>query len=193
MKRSVQEIIELAVFGFVALLIGTGFLWLAGWVLGGVGWLLQLISGLLWALLRFIVPVAVIAGLVYLLVRWLQGQGRRKPPVTVAAEVEPAEPLPVAGAATRAPEAAADAVSYDPNDSWHPPVTAEGAVIEEATADEAVAESVPADEAAEGITPGTVDVFTAGIETAGDGNASAAEGPGADVEAGLPPDHREDT
>src|SRR5690606_41100188 len=38
MKRSLQEYVELVVFGLVALLVGTGLLWLVGWVLslGGI-------------------------------------------------------------------------------------------------------------------------------------------------------------
>jgi hypothetical protein len=143
MKRSVQEIIELAVFGLIALLVGTGVLWLTGWVLGGLGWLLQLVSGLLWSLLRFVVPVAIAAGLVYLLVRWLQGQGRRKP-VAVSAEAvaEPAaetvaqsavRPEVSAGKAAVFPAPAAE-TEWNPDDSWHPPAAAEVQAAETAAA-----------------------------------------------------------
>lgn len=64
MKRSAQEMVELVVFGLIALLVGTGLLWLAGWLLGAVGTVFTWLAGLVWALLRFIVPVALIAGLV---------------------------------------------------------------------------------------------------------------------------------
>lgn len=74
MKRSLQEVAELVVFGLIALLIGTGLLWLGGWALSLVGLLLKSLAGLLWLLLRYIVPVAIVAGLVYFLVRAAQGR-----------------------------------------------------------------------------------------------------------------------
>ena len=74
MKRSVQEIIELLVFGLIAVLIGTGVLWLVGWAIGGLGALFKLLAGLIWSLLRFVVPIAVVGAAVYALVRLLQGQ-----------------------------------------------------------------------------------------------------------------------
>src|SRR5690606_5044328 len=58
MKRSLQEVVELVVFGLIALLIGTGLLWLVGWILSLGGIVLKAIAGLLWLLLRFVVPVA---------------------------------------------------------------------------------------------------------------------------------------
>ena len=74
MKRSVQEIVELLVFGLIALLIGTGLLWLAGWIFDLVGVLFKFFAALIWSLLRFIVPVAVGAAIVYALVRLIQQQ-----------------------------------------------------------------------------------------------------------------------
>src|SRR5690554_2145900 len=74
MKRSIQEIVELVVFGLVALLIGTGLLWVGGWALDGLGWLLKFIAGLLWMLLRYIIPVVIAAGLIYWLVRFLMSR-----------------------------------------------------------------------------------------------------------------------
>src|SRR5690606_36362667 len=48
MKRSLQEYVELVVFGLVALLVGTGLLWLVGWVLSIGGVALKWVAGLLW-------------------------------------------------------------------------------------------------------------------------------------------------
>ena len=79
MKRSLQEVVELVVFGLVALLIGTGLLWVVGWLLSLGGLLLKAIAGLLWLLLRFVVPVAIVAGLVYFLVKALQGRHGSEP------------------------------------------------------------------------------------------------------------------
>ena len=69
MKRSLQEYVELVVFGLIALLVGTGLLWVLGWVLSLGGVVLKGLAGLLWMLLRFIVPVAIAGGLVYFLVK----------------------------------------------------------------------------------------------------------------------------
>ncbi|HEX7005168.1 MAG TPA: ABC transporter permease [Trueperaceae bacterium] len=74
MKRSVQEIVELLVFGLIALLIGTGLLWLAGWIFDLVGVLFKFFAALIWSLLRFIVPVAIGAAIIYALVRLIQQQ-----------------------------------------------------------------------------------------------------------------------
>lgn len=74
MKRSVQEIVELLVFGLIALLIGTGLLWLVGWIFDLAGVLFKFFAALIWSLLRFIVPVAVGAAIVYALVRLFQQQ-----------------------------------------------------------------------------------------------------------------------
>jgi hypothetical protein len=74
MKRSLQEIVELVVFGLIALLIGTGVLWLLGAVFGLVGTVLGWLAALLWGILSFLVPVALVAGAVVLIVRWSQGR-----------------------------------------------------------------------------------------------------------------------
>lgn len=74
MKRSLQEYVELVVFGLIALLVGTGLLWVGGWLLSLVGIVLKGLAGLLWMLLRFVVPVAIAAGLVYFLVKAAQGR-----------------------------------------------------------------------------------------------------------------------
>ncbi|NLG09774.1 MAG: hypothetical protein GX560_11065 [Deinococcales bacterium] len=74
MKRSLQEVVELVVFGLVALLVGTALVWVLGWVLSLGGALFKALAGLLWLLLRFIVPIAIVAGIVYFLVKALQGR-----------------------------------------------------------------------------------------------------------------------
>src|SRR5690554_5902962 len=106
MKRSVQEIVELVVFGAIALLIGTGLLWVAGWVFSGLGWLFQAVSGLVWRLLIVLVPIIIIAGLLYWLVNYLMKQRSKSaaearlsasaPPAATAA-TPPASPAANAG------------------------------------------------------------------------------------------------
>jgi predicted lipid-binding transport protein (Tim44 family) len=107
MKRSLQEIVELVVFGLIALLIGTGVLWLLGAVFGLVGTVLGWLAALLWGLLSFLVPVALVAGVVVLIVRW--SQGRPMPGMGGAAPGRPAATAPV-DAATEVPS---DAVEPD--------------------------------------------------------------------------------
>lgn len=88
MKRSFQEILELVAFGLIALVVGTALLWVGGWLLGLVGLLLQGLAGLLWLVLRWILPVAILLGAIYAIVRLFQEQSRKSSsaePVTVEA------------------------------------------------------------------------------------------------------------
>jgi len=88
MKRSFQEILELVAFGLIALVVGTALLWIGGWLLGLLGLLLQGLAGLLWLVLRWILPVAILLGAIYAIVRLFQEQSRKSSsaePVTVDA------------------------------------------------------------------------------------------------------------
>ena len=78
MKRSIQEIIELVVFALIAVLIGTGVLWLVGWLIGLVGMLFMWVAGLLWWLLIRVIPVVVIIAAVYALFRLLQRRSQER-------------------------------------------------------------------------------------------------------------------
>lgn len=95
MRRTPQEIVELVVFGLIALLLGTGVLWLLGAVFGLVGTVLGWLAALLWGIVSFLVPVALVAGAVVLIVRLVQGK-----------------PLP--GVATRAEAPTVDAAPTSP-------------------------------------------------------------------------------
>jgi uncharacterized membrane protein len=132
MKRSVQEIVELLVFGLIALLIGTGLLWLAGWVFDLLGVLLKFFAGLIWSLLRFIVPVAIVAAIVYALVRLFQQQrergnekGERAAAATGSAgtvtAASDAAGSPPAEAGRSAPEGADEAGRKHLSEVWAPP------------------------------------------------------------------------
>jgi predicted lipid-binding transport protein (Tim44 family) len=112
MKRSAQEIVELVVFGLIALLLGTGLLWLAGWLFGAVGTVFSWLAGLIWALLRFIVPVALIAAVVVLVVRLVRsnaqpGASAPAPAPNPAPAPAPPPPAPQASDPTPPPAAAA--------------------------------------------------------------------------------------
>ncbi len=141
MKRSLQEVVELVVFGLIALLIGTGVLWLGGWVLGWVGLLLKFLAGLIWWLLRFIVPVAIVAGLIYFVVRVLQGDRSARqasPASTAPASTAPAGTTPPATSAATAPAAVKEAT------------VPEATVAEATVADASVEDTAPEDTATEG-------------------------------------------
>lgn len=142
MKRSLQEVIELVVFGLIALLLGTALLWLVGVLFGAIGTVLGWLAGLLWALLRFVVPVAVIAALVVFVVRAIQRPSTQPaaseptpapattadaapPPAPPAPPVEPASPTepavtptgePVAGVPVDEPETPVPGASEDPDE-----------------------------------------------------------------------------
>jgi hypothetical protein len=99
MKRSLQEVVELVVFGLIALLIGTGLLWLVGWLLGIVSVVFTAVAGWVWQLLRFIIPVALVAGVIYFIYRLITGRDKAAvqtattpvSPVTTTPVTEPME------------------------------------------------------------------------------------------------------
>ena len=98
MKRSVQEIIELVVFGLIALVVGMLVIWGVGWVFTFLGWLFRIIGVFLWTILKFVIPIAIVAGVVYLLVRLITRRNREDgavaPSSTSNASAAPASPAP---------------------------------------------------------------------------------------------------
>ena len=108
MRRTPQEIVELVVFGLIALLLGTGVLWLLGAVFGLVGTVLGWLAALLWGIVSFLVPVALVAGAVVLVVRL--AQGKSLPGVTVRTD---APTVDAAAATEDVPSGAADDATLD--------------------------------------------------------------------------------
>lgn len=114
MKRSLQEIVELVVFGLIALLLGTGLLWLVGALFGVVGTVLGWLAGVLWALLRFVVPVALVAGLIVWLVRAAQDRGGAATHAPAPATDGPVTELTADDGPTAAPDATpSESAAYD--------------------------------------------------------------------------------
>ncbi|HEX7022813.1 MAG TPA: hypothetical protein VF171_08135, partial [Trueperaceae bacterium] len=72
--------------------VGTGLLWLLGWVIGLVGALFKLIAGFLWLLLKYLIPIAIVVAAVFILVRLARRQD--EPETKASAPVEPATPAP---------------------------------------------------------------------------------------------------
>jgi hypothetical protein len=134
MKRSLQEIVELVVFGLIALLIGTGVLWLLGAVFGLVGTVLGWLAALLWGILSFLVPVALVAGAVVLIVRWSQG----RPMPGSAGGAARSAPAGFAGAATPppgGPTRPVDATTEVPSDATVPDTTVDAERAAESTSE----------------------------------------------------------
>lgn len=149
MRRSVQEVVELVVFALIALLVGTGLVWLAGWILGLAGTLLTWLAGLVWSLLRFLVPIALVAGAVYLLVRLMNRSAEKvarepqeqpmTPPSPWNMSKEPPEPHPSttsAPAAEGAPSTDAAASDAASDDARTPPGSDEAPSTDEESDDE---------------------------------------------------------
>jgi predicted lipid-binding transport protein (Tim44 family) len=90
----INKSLELVVKVLVAAIGGILGLFVLGWVMRGLGGLFLGVAGLLIALLKFIVPVAVIAGIVYFAVSQLRPKsttgevGRSSNTVTATVDVE---------------------------------------------------------------------------------------------------------
>lgn len=160
MKRSLQEVVELVIFGLVVLLVGTGLLWVLGWTLALGGALLKALAGLIWLLLKFIVPIALVAGVVYFLVKWLRSDARAAPAGTASADAPASTdasaataPGGAAPASTRgapaaegAPAADVEAANAAPPAQETAGEAAAGPVVEEATPSEPPAAPEPESE-----------------------------------------------
>ena len=71
-ERSLQDILEWVVLGLLIAVAVLVVMWLGGWIFTFLGALLKGIAGFVWGLLKFLVPILVIAAAVYFLVRFLQ-------------------------------------------------------------------------------------------------------------------------
>ena len=75
-KAKVEEILEWVVLALIVSVATLVLLWVGGWLLLGLGKLFLWLAGVLAQLLYFLVPALVVAGAVYLVVRWLEGRRR---------------------------------------------------------------------------------------------------------------------
>lgn len=153
MNRSFREIVELVLFGLIAVLVVTGIFWLIGWTFTGVGIALRWLSGLLWLVMKFAIPVAIVGALFYFLVRFIQ---KNQATQAVAA----AETAPVADPAA-GPVTPHDAVVVSAPGT--PEVVVDGPAVVE---DPLVAED--ADEVAEEIADAIDDAIDEAIDEAED-------------------------
>jgi uncharacterized membrane protein YjjP (DUF1212 family) len=80
-----QKTLEVVVKGFVGAIVALAGLWVLGWLFTFLGSILIGLAGIVVALLKFLVPVAVIAAIVYFFVSQLQSSDS----TSVQARVEP--------------------------------------------------------------------------------------------------------
>ncbi len=110
MKRSLQEVIELIIFGLIALVVGTGLLWVMGWLLGLIGIVFKFVAGIIWVLLRYILPVAIVAGIIFFIVRFFTGRNKKETVLASSPEVITVEPKPTVKEVSAPQEASASEV-----------------------------------------------------------------------------------
>ncbi len=79
-----QKTLEVVVKGFVGAIVALAGLWVLGWLFTFVGSILIGLAGIIVALLKFLVPVAVIAAIIYFFVSQLQSSNS-----SVQARIEP--------------------------------------------------------------------------------------------------------
>ncbi len=89
-----QKTLEVVVKGFVGAIVALAGLWVLGWLFTFLGSILIGLAGIVVALLKFLVPVAVIAAIVYFFVSQLQSST-----TSVQARVQP-KPIEHAPATT---------------------------------------------------------------------------------------------
>jgi predicted lipid-binding transport protein (Tim44 family) len=91
-----QKTLEVVVKGFVGAIVALAGLWVLGWLFTFLGSILIGLAGIVVALLKFLVPVAVIAAIIYFFVSQLQSSASN---ASVQARVEP-KPIEHAPATT---------------------------------------------------------------------------------------------
>lgn len=72
MERSLRDILEWVVLGLLVVVGVLLALWAGGWVFTFLGKVLLALSGLIWNLLVYAVPLLILAGIVYGVVYFLQ-------------------------------------------------------------------------------------------------------------------------
>ncbi len=70
--RSLQDILEWVVLGLLIAVAVLVVLWVGGWLFTFLGAVLKGLAGFVWALLRVLVPVLIVAAVVYFVLRFVQ-------------------------------------------------------------------------------------------------------------------------
>ncbi|TBH21791.1 hypothetical protein [Thermus thermamylovorans] len=72
MERSLRDLLEWIVLGLLVVVGVLLALWVGGWVFTFLGRVLLALSGLIWTLLTYVIPVLIIAAIGYGVVYFLQ-------------------------------------------------------------------------------------------------------------------------
>lgn len=72
MERSLRDILEWVVLGLLVVVGVLLALWVGGWVFSFLGKVLLALSGLIWTLLLYAIPLLILAGIGYAVVYFLQ-------------------------------------------------------------------------------------------------------------------------
>ncbi len=72
MERTLRDILEWVVLGLLVVVGLLLVLWVGGWVFTFLGRVLLALSGLIWTLLTYLIPVLIIAAIGYGVVYFLQ-------------------------------------------------------------------------------------------------------------------------
>ncbi len=92
-----RKTLEVIVKGLVAVVVGLAGMYILGWVLTLLGGILLGFAGIIVALLRWLVPVAILVGIVYFAVTQLQSKtvSASNKPVPMPVDVEAPVQIPV--------------------------------------------------------------------------------------------------
>ena len=92
-----RKTLEVIVKGLVAVVVGLAGMYILGWVLTLLGGILLGFAGIIVALLRWLVPVAILVGIVYFAVTQLQSKtvSASSKPVPAPVDVEAPVQIPV--------------------------------------------------------------------------------------------------
>ena len=71
-ERSLQDILEWIVLGLLIAVAVLVVLWVGGWLFTFLGAVLKGLAGIVWVILKFLVPVLIVAAVVYFIVRFVQ-------------------------------------------------------------------------------------------------------------------------
>lgn len=79
MDRTLRDILEWVVLGLLVVVGLLLVLWVGGWVFTFLGRVLLALSGLIWVLLKYLIPVLIVAGIGYGVFYLLQGRSAQAP------------------------------------------------------------------------------------------------------------------
>lgn len=71
-ERSLQDILEWVVLGLLIVVAVLVLLWVGGWLFSFLGAILKGLAGFIWVVLKLLVPILIVAAVVYFILRFVQ-------------------------------------------------------------------------------------------------------------------------